>query len=66
MRSPIEILSVSSEVTVSARCDGEKIELIIAGDSVVLLKEISVEYSLILARELVGFALQIVERKKND
>jgi len=61
-RHPLNITS-SSDILIYSRCDGKIIELVVASDEEVILKEISPEEALVKARELINCAMQILEKR---
>lgn len=62
-RSPLDIIVADPSFTVYVRCDGEKIEHVVAHDRVLVLQEISATEAIRRGQELIKAGLQILEKQ---
>lgn len=65
-RHEIDVIAVGKTTTIGARCDGEKIELTTAHESLFLVREITPLRAIALAGELIHFAQQMLAKAERD
>ena len=65
-RTPLDILQADPSFLIYARCDGEKIEQVVAHNAVYVLKEITEDQALQHAYELIGFVQQMRAKRARE